>query len=105
MRRGGDQWTKRLLFLRLFMLGSVIMNITIADDIVQATGLSPDELLQELAITLFQQQRLTLEGASRLAGMDQCSFQHLLANRQIPIHYGSDDLVADVATLKQIGQR
>lgn len=80
------------------------MNITIADDIVQASGLSPDELLQELAIALFQQKRLTLEGASRLAHIDQFAFQHLLANRQIPIHYDSDDLLADVATLKQLGQ-
>ncbi len=80
------------------------MNITIADDIIQATGLSPDELLRELAVTLFQQQRLTLEGASRLAHLDQFSFQHLLASRQIPIHYDHDDLDADVVTLRQPGQ-
>lgn len=80
------------------------MNITIADDIVQATGLSPDELLQELAIILFQQQRLTLEGASRLARIDQLSFQQLLAGRQIPLHYDNADLAADVATLKRLGQ-
>ncbi len=80
------------------------MHITIADDLVQATGLSPDELLQELAVALFQQQRLPLEGASRLAQMDQFSFQHLLAARQISIHYGHDDLLADVATLRRLGQ-
>lgn len=77
------------------------MQITIADDIAQAAGLSADEAICELAILLFQQERLTLEGASRLAGRDQLSFQRLLAHRQIPVHYDVAEFAIDVATVQQ----
>ena len=50
--------------------------------------ISETELKHELALTLFQQERLTLAQASRLAEMGQLAFQGLLANRRIPIHYG-----------------
>jgi predicted HTH domain antitoxin len=80
------------------------MQLTIADDIIQATDLSAEELLCELAVSLFQQSRLTLEGASRLSSMDQLSFQRLLASRNIPIHYDISDLESDIATLQRLGQ-
>ncbi len=79
------------------------MLIPIADDILEAAEMSPSDVLQELALTLFQQNRLTLEGASRLAGLDQLSFQRLLASRHIPLHYDTTDLAADVQTLEQLG--
>jgi predicted HTH domain antitoxin len=80
------------------------MHITIADDIAQAAGLSADEVVRELALLLFQQERLTLEGASRLAGLDQLTFQQVLASRQIPMHYDTQEFAADVATLRRLGQ-
>jgi hypothetical protein len=42
------------------------------------------ELKRELALTLFEQERLTLGRASSLAGMSQREFQRLLADRRIP---------------------
>jgi predicted HTH domain antitoxin len=36
--------------------------------------------------------------------MTQLQFQHLLASRQIPIHYDIEDLEADIKTLREIGQ-
>lgn len=80
------------------------MQLTIADELVQAAELSAEELLQELALALFQQNRLTLEGASRLAQMDQLAFQQLLASRQVPLHYDTGDLESDIATLQRLGQ-
>lgn len=77
------------------------MELIIADDVIQATEMSAEELLQELSVSLFQQNRLTLEGASRLAHMDQLSFQRLLASRKISVHYDISDLDSDVATLKK----
>jgi len=53
--------------------------------------MSESELKQEVALTLFQQERLTLAQASRLAEMTQLKFQALLADRQIPIHYGIEE--------------
>ena len=57
------------------------MSVTIADDIVRATHLTDAEFVSEVAVHLYQQQRLTLGQASRLAQMPQARFQHLLASR------------------------
>ncbi|HEX2913518.1 MAG TPA: UPF0175 family protein [Chloroflexia bacterium] len=80
------------------------MSFNISDDLVHATGMSEGELAQEIAIMLFQKEKLTLGQASRLAGMSQFQFQHLLARRQIPVHYGVEDLAEDVQTLRSLGQ-
>ena len=75
------------------------MPVTISDDVLQAAHLSEPELKRELAITLFQQERLTLAQASRLAEVGQLDFQALLADRGISIHYGVDEFREDMRTL------
>jgi predicted HTH domain antitoxin len=77
------------------------MAITIPDDVLTAAHISEPELKQELALALFQQERLTLAQASRLAEMGQLSFQALLAERRIPIHYGVEEFREDLRTLRQ----
>jgi predicted HTH domain antitoxin len=76
------------------------MPVTISDEVLKAAHMSEPELKQELAVTLFQQDRLTLAEASRFAGMNQLAFQAILANRQIPIHYGVEELCEDVRSLR-----
>jgi predicted HTH domain antitoxin len=66
--------------------------------------MSEDELLQELAILLFQADRLTLAQASRLARMPQLQFQRLLGRRQILPHYEGTDFEADLETLRSLGR-
>ncbi len=66
--------------------------------------MSEPELKRELALTLFQQERLTLVQASSLAEMDQLTFQALLADRQIPIHYGVEEFREDIQTLHELGR-
>jgi predicted HTH domain antitoxin len=80
------------------------MSIVIPDEILHATGMSEAELMQEIAILLFQKEKLTLGQASRLARMSQLQFQHLLASRQIPVHYDVAELEADLQTLRQMGR-
>jgi predicted HTH domain antitoxin len=77
------------------------MSVVIADEYLQAARLSAAELLQEVAVMLFAQQRLTLGQASHLAGMSQHRFQHLLASRAIPPHYDIEEFEADLAVLEQ----
>jgi predicted HTH domain antitoxin len=77
------------------------MPVTISDEVLIAAHISEPELKQELALTLFQQERLTLAQASRIAEMTQLAFQALLADRQIPIHYGVEEFREDVRTLRQ----
>ena len=66
-----------------------------------ATHLSGPEVKQELALTLFQQERLTLSQASRLAEVGLLAFQALLADRRIPIHYGIEEFREDLRVLGQ----
>ncbi len=80
------------------------MSVVIPDNIVQATHMSEMELKQEIAILLFQKEKLTLAQAAELASMTQLHFQHLLASRSIPIHYDVQDLEDDIKTLRKLGQ-
>ena len=78
------------------------MSQIVPEDILQATGMSEEELRQEIAIVLFQKEKLTLARASRLAGMTRLQFQHLIASRQIPVHYDSADFDEDLRALKEL---
>ena len=80
------------------------MSISIPDDILQAARMSEDELRQELAVMLFQRERVTLAQAARLAGLDRLRFQHLLASRDIPVHYDVAEFEADLQTLRDLGR-
>ena len=64
------------------------MPVTLPDDLLQSTKLTEAELKAELALALFQRERLTLGQAAILAGLPQLDFQRLLASRRIPLHYG-----------------
>lgn len=81
------------------------MAVTISDDVLAAAHISELELKREVAVTLFQQERLTLAQASRLAEMNQLEFQAVLADRQIPIHYGIEEFREDMKTSRQSEQR
>ena len=77
------------------------MSLVIPDAVVKATHLSETELLMELAVLMYQQDRLTLGQASNFAGVSQGAFQKVLGSRRIPVHYGLDDLERDVETVNQ----
>lgn len=81
------------------------MGVFIPDDILQATRMSEEELKRELGILLFQKEKLTLGQASRLAGMNLLQFQHLLASRQIPVHYDVAEFEEDLKALQELGSR
>ena len=78
------------------------MSLVIPDEILQATRMSEAELRQEIAVLLFQKEKLTLGQASHLAVMSQVQFQHLLASRHIPIHYDVAEFEEDLKTLQEL---
>lgn len=80
------------------------MGTTLFDNILQASGLSQEELLQEIVLMLFQQKRISIGKASHLLDMNLIQFQHLLASRNICIHYDVEDFQEDIATLKRLGR-
>jgi len=76
--------------------------IEIPDQIVKQSGLSAKEILLKVALVLFQEEKLTLGQASRLAGLHQFEFQTELAARNIPVHYGEQDFENDLQTIARI---
>lgn len=80
------------------------MSVVIPDEILHASGLSGEELLQEIVLMLFQQKKISIGKASNFLKMNLIQFQHLIASRDICIHYNDEDLKADVATLKRLGR-
>jgi len=79
------------------------MSLLISDELIQASGLSEAELLEELVLMLFQQEKITLGSASRFLRMTQLEFQALLADKNLCIHYDVDELQEDVESLKELG--
>jgi predicted HTH domain antitoxin len=77
------------------------MQITI--DLPDALEISESDLRTELAISLFQQERITLGTASQLAGLHQIEFQQLIASRGIYVHYDVEDLEQDLSSLREEG--
>ena len=81
------------------------MSVVISDEILQASRLSPDEFRQEIALFLFQTERLTLGYASQLADMQLKAFRQLLKERNIPLYsYDVEDLELDLKNLRELGR-
>ncbi|MDY6783009.1 MAG: UPF0175 family protein [Cyanobacteriota bacterium] len=77
------------------------MQITL--DLPDALQIGEAYLRTELAIALFQQERITLGTASQLAGLHQIEFQQLIASRGICVHYDLEDLEQDLKSLREEG--
>jgi predicted HTH domain antitoxin len=54
------------------------------------------ELRQELALSLYAARKVTIVQAADIAGIGFFDFQGLLCERQIPQHYGVEDLEEDL---------
>jgi predicted HTH domain antitoxin len=80
------------------------MTVVISEDILYATHMTEAEFLQEVAVLLYEKEKLSLGKASKLARMPRVKFQLLLASRQIPINYRVEDFEADLSTLHNLGQ-
>lgn len=79
------------------------MSIVISDELLAATRMTEAEMRQEIAVLLFQKEKFTLAQAGRFAGMHRVAFQHLLASRQIPIHYDVAEFQEDLKHLTAKG--
>ena len=78
--------------------------VTFPNDLLFSTNMTQQEIATELAITLYQREKLTIEQAAALARMDRISFQHLLASRDLYLTLDVEDLEQDIATLRALGR-
>ncbi len=80
------------------------MSLIIPAEVLEAAQMSETELRREIAVMLFEKERLTLAQASRMAEMNRLEFQHLLASRGIPVHYDVEEFTEDIETLRKLGR-
>lgn len=78
------------------------MSATIPDDVLRSARMSATELRQELAVVLFERERLTLAQAAKFAKMPRLRFQNLPASRGISLHYDVPGFEADLQTLRDL---
>lgn len=76
------------------------MSLVIPDEFLQTAHISEADLKLEIAILLFQQEKITLGTASQFAEMNQMEFQRILGGRKIPIHYGVEDFQQNPNTVE-----
>lgn len=78
------------------------MSVIISDEFLETAKISSQEIKQEIAIFLFQKAKLTVAQAANFAEINRISFQHLLASRNIPIHYDSAEFEQDLKTVEDL---
>jgi predicted HTH domain antitoxin len=76
--------------------------IDIPREVLHASRMSPLELKTELAVSLYQQGKLSFGKAREMAGMSAWEFQQYLGARKIGIHYDIEDYEKDLITLKDL---
>lgn len=79
------------------------MSVLVSDEILQAANMSDADLKRELAILLYQQQKLGLSKARELAEMPLIEFQRELAQRQIPVFDDMAGFESEIAQLRAVG--
>lgn len=78
------------------------MSVILSDDLLQTIQMSEDEIRLEIAVLLYQREKLTLAQAARFCGLNRIQFQHVLASRKIPIHYDINDFEEDLRSFREI---
>ena len=77
------------------------MTIEIPDDIMATVKFPPDrakdELLKEMAFSLYERKILSMGNARKLSGLDKWTFIDGLAERKIERHYTEQDLLEDIS--------
>jgi len=81
------------------------MALVISDEFLNASQLTPNEFLQEIALHLFDSGRLTLDYAAKMAQMESNAFRDLLEVRKIPLYrYDLEDFELDLKNLRELGR-
>ena len=76
------------------------MGLVIEENILLNVKMSPQELLIEIAIHLYNIDKLSMGQARSMAGLDQVSFQQEMSKRNVLIKYDYEDFMDDLDSIK-----
>jgi len=82
-----------------------VVAIELPRHVVNAAGITAEELKLELAIHLYETRRLSIGHAREIAGLSLWEFRQLLASRRISPHYDVADLDEDMQTWAELGSQ
>lgn len=77
-------------------------DLVISGSILEELKISSGELLTDLAVYLYDKERLSMGQAKKLAGLSQIEFQKEMSKRGVYIKYDIEDLEKDLETLNRI---
>ena len=81
------------------------MSAIIPDETLNACGMTEAEFKLEIAVMLFQADKLTLGQASTLAEVNKGRFQEVLKERNIPLYtYEVEDFELDLKNLRKLSE-
>jgi predicted HTH domain antitoxin len=80
------------------------MSVIIPDEIVRATQMSDSDLMLEIAIMLYKQEKISSGKACHWLGLNLIEFRRELSKRGLTINYDLEDFQADLDTLQSLGR-
>ena len=72
-----------------------LYTIEIPPEVIHTTHMSTQDMKLELALTLFQQAKISFGKAREMTGLTVWAFQQLLGIRGITVHYDIEDYLED----------
>jgi len=76
--------------------------LVIPGKVLERAEMTPSEFLIEMAVYLYDKEKLSMGQAKDLAGMDLISFQKELSKRDVYIHYDIEDYYEDAKNLDKL---
>ncbi|MCW5922060.1 MAG: UPF0175 family protein [Saprospiraceae bacterium] len=77
------------------------MTLTIPDELLGAK-MTEEELRLEIAIAMYAANKMSFGKARKLAGLDWFRFRQILAERNVPVHYGIEQFEEDLRTIENM---
>ncbi len=79
-----------------------MQDLIIRGNILEELRISPSELMTDLAVYLYDKEKLSMGQAKKLAGLTQIEFQKEMSKRGVFIKYDIEDLEKDLKTLNHL---
>ena len=76
-----------------------MQDFIISADVLEELRLSPTELMLDLAVYLYDKEKLSMGQAKKLAGLTQIEFQKEMSKRGVFIKFDLEDLETDLKNL------
>jgi predicted HTH domain antitoxin len=80
------------------------MGGSVLDEVLFVTHMTEDEFRLELAIMLYEREKVSMGWAADFSGVGRVTFQHLLASRGVAIPYNEAAYEQDLAAIRAYEQ-